>query len=79
MTDEGSRRQRLAAADAAFEAGDYRRVRALCRDLTDADDPTVQQRAGELMRRTGVDPVQVAVVVGCLVFFAAIVYLFVLS
>lgn len=79
MTEEDSRRHPLAEADAAFEVGDYRRVRELCRDLTGADDPTVRQRADDLMRRTGIDPVQVAVVLGCLAFFVAVIYLFILS
>lgn len=73
-TPEGDK---LKDAHAAFDAGDYRRVRALCDELARASDAEVVRAAVALRRRTEVDPVQIGVLVACLVFFAIIVYVYV--
>jgi hypothetical protein len=74
-TEEG---ERLRAAHRAFEVGDYRKVRALCDDLLEARDGEVSASARELRGRTAVDPVQVGIVLACLVLLGLIAYVYVL-
>lgn len=59
----------LAEARAAFDAGDFKRVRGLSAKLADSDDPETARAALELRRKTAIDPAQVAVLVMCLGFF----------
>lgn len=73
-TPEG---EKLAAAHAAFERGDYARVRELCDELREAPRDDVALAARELRKRTEVDPVQVGVVLACLVLFGIIAYTYV--
>jgi len=74
-TPEG---ERLAQAHAAFERGDYARVRELCDTLVEASADDVARAARELRSRTEIDPVQVGVVLACLVLFGIIAYTYVL-
>lgn len=74
-TPEGDR---LAQAHAAFERGDYAVVRKLCAPLVEAPQDEVARAARELRARTQVDPVQVGVVLACLVLFGIIAYTYVL-
>lgn len=74
-TPEG---ERLAEAHAAFEVGDYRRVRALCDALAEAPQEEVARAARELRRRTEVDPVQVGVILACLALFVILAYMYVI-
>lgn len=75
---DASDRTALERAEAAFEAGDYREVRRLCARIGDSSDADVRTGALDLKRRVSVDPAQVTVLLGCLAFFAVIVYLYVL-
>jgi Tfp pilus assembly protein FimV len=69
----------LARAQAAFERGDHRAVRQLCRRLEQASDPAVRTGAADLRRRLTVDPAQIVVLVSCLALFLVIVYVYVLA
>lgn len=69
---------RLRQAHRAFEAGDYVLVRELCGALSGAEDTEVSAAAAALAKRTGVDPVQIGVLVACLVFFLVITYVYAL-
>lgn len=75
-TPEGDQ---LADAHQAFEIGDYRRVRQLCRVLEQARQDDVSSAARELDARTRVDLVQVVVLCACLAFFAWIAYVYVIK
>jgi len=68
---------KLAHAHAAFAAGDYARVRRLCDELGGARRDDVAAAARDLRRRTQIDPMQVAVIVLCLILFVAIAYTYV--
>ncbi len=74
-TPEG---ERLAEAHAAFERGDYGRVRALTARLLEAPQDDVARAARDLRRRTEVDPVQIGVILACLVLFLFLAYTYVL-
>ena len=67
----------LVQAHRAFDAGDYKRLRALCEGLLEAKDEEVAGAARELRRRTEVDPVQIGVILACLVLFLVIAYVYV--
>ena len=73
-TPEG---ERLAAAHSAFDRGDYAHVRELCAPLVEAPQDDVARAARELRARTEIDPVQVGVVLACLVLFGIIAYTYV--
>ena len=75
-TPEG---ERLREAMRAFERGDYAAVRSITESLVSADgaDPEVIGAAAELRARLDVDPMQLVVLGGCLIFFAWIVYTYV--
>jgi len=75
-TPEG---EKLRAAHAAFDAGDYASVRTLTGELVDVSDREVAQSAHDLRRRVSVDPVQVAVLLACFLFFAWISWKYVFS
>lgn len=74
-TPEG---ERLAEAFAAFEVGDYRRVREVCDALVEAPQEDVARAARELRARTEVDPVQIGVLLACLALFVILAYMYVL-
>ena len=59
----------LGEARAAFDAGDFARVRALTAKLADSEDPETARAALELRRKVAIDPAQIAVLVLCLGFF----------
>lgn len=69
--------EKLAQAYAAFDRGDYARVRELCSPLQEAPQDDVARAARDLRARTEIDPVQVGVVLACLVLFAIIAYTYV--
>ena len=73
-----SPQERLVRAQRAYETGNYRQVRALCASLVSSHDEAVAAEARALIRRTEVDPVQVAVLVACLVLTGVIAYVYVL-
>ena len=62
----------LRGAWADFDVGDYRAARAAATRLASAGDTAVADSARDLLRRTGVDPVQIAFLVVCLVALAAV-------
>lgn len=68
----------LARAERAFELGDYAEVRRLCAPLVGAEAADVAAAARALVRRTSVDPVQVAVLVASFGLFLWIVFRYVL-
>ena len=68
----------LVEAWRAFEVGDYRRVRELCRGLREARRDEVARAARDLDARTRVDLVQVAALCACLAFFLWIAYVYVI-
>lgn len=69
--------QRLAKVQAAFDRGDYAQVRTLGAPLI-AEGGPLAESASALVQRTRVDPAQVGVLVGCLLFFCFIVWKYVL-
>jgi len=70
-TEDG---ERLRRAQAAFDRGDFRRVRELTDQLAAAADREVAQQAANLARAVHVDPVAVAVLSVCLIGFCAVAY-----
>src|SRR5262245_7557131 len=58
--------ERLREALRAYEVGNFVLVRARTKALANADDPAVRDAAAELAARIGIDPVQIAVIIGCL-------------
>ena len=68
----------LAEADKAFDVGDYARVRELCDAIIARGPGPAAESARALRRRTEVDPVQLAILAGCLVLFLVIAYIYVL-
>jgi len=70
----------VAALERAFGRGDFALVRRLSDDLLarpDLDAKTAEI-AGDYRRRVSTDPVQVMIVAGSLIFFALVVYIYVL-
>lgn len=76
---EPSAQAALQAAQAAFERGDFREVRRLTEPLAEAPDTDIARAALELRRRTGIDPVQIGVLLFCLGLFAWVAWKYVLS
>jgi len=74
---EPSSDDRLAQVQGAFERGDYAQVRDLAAPLV-AEGGPLGESAADLVQRTKVDPAQVGVLVGCLLFFLYIVWKYVL-
>ncbi len=74
-TPEGDK---LRSALRAFDGGDYRAVRALARELAQAEDPEVVQMAQDLSRRVAVDPVLVAVLLACAALWLVVTYIYVI-
>ena len=69
--------ERLAKLQAAFDRGDYAQVRALAAPLI-AEGGPLAESASDLVQRTKVDPAQVGVLIGCVLFFCFIVWKYVL-
>lgn len=69
---------KLREAHRAFDAGNYARVRELCRALESSEVPGVADAARDLFRRTTVDPAQIVVMVACAAVLAAIVWVWVI-
>lgn len=67
----------LGEARAAFDAGDFKRVRELTAKLADSDDPETARAALELRRKVAIDPAQIAVLILCAGFFAWICWKYV--
>lgn len=74
---ELSLEEKLGRARAAFDAGNYKLVRTLCRELEHSSASEISKSAIELRKRTDIDPVQLAVIGSCLVFFLWIVFKYV--
>jgi len=68
----------LREANAAFEAGNYARVRELTRTLSTAGDPKVVDAASQIARRIAVDPLQIGFLTACLVAISIIFYVYVI-
>ncbi|MAQ17821.1 MAG: hypothetical protein CMN30_23870 [Sandaracinus sp.] len=66
----------LGEAEAAFARGDYAAVRRLAQPLAAGDGPDATA-AADLLRRISVDPAQVGVLVGCVLFFIYIAWKYV--
>lgn len=69
--------ERLAKVQGAFDRGDYAQVRSLAAPLI-AEGGPLSESASDLVQRTRVDPAQVGVLVGCVLFFCFIVWKYVL-
>jgi hypothetical protein len=72
-TEPTEPRETLAAAERAFEAGDFATARALSSGLVSNADPEIAQRASKLRARLSIDPLQIGVLVACTLFFAWVV------
>ncbi len=70
-TPEGAALER---ALALYRIGDYRMMREVLTPLTQAKDPAIADAARGLLRRIAVDPIQLGVLVGCLLAILAIAY-----
>ena len=64
----------LQKATRAYQEGDFAATRSHCQELLGSGDPNLEAAASELMRRTGIDPVQWIVWGGCLLFFCWVVW-----
>lgn len=76
-SDEAVSDERLAKLQAAFDRGDYAEVRSLAAPII-AEGGPLAESASDLVQRTRVDPAQVGVLIGCLLFFCFIVWKYVL-
>ncbi len=75
--EEGPSDERLAQLQAAFDRGDYAEVRSLAAPIL-AEGGPLAESASDLVQRTRVDPAQIGVLIGCLLFFCFIVWKYVL-
>lgn len=75
---EGGAGKRLRAARRAFEAGDFRRLREMGREIEQAGEEEEKRAASELLRRVQVDPVMVIALLVCAALFFSIAYVYVL-
>lgn len=66
--------ERLSAAQAAFERGDFAEVRSLTKELAASLDGDTRVRARALLARVSVDPLAVGVWVVALGFFLLVVF-----
>lgn len=74
--DASSPAGRLASAVTAHDAGDYAAVRGLIADLGDGLDDKQQAELQRLRARTGVDPVQVGVLLACLALLCVVAFVY---
>ena len=76
--ENGSEESR--ALEAAFQVGNFGEVRRLSDELLSRPDLPAEiiEIAKDYRRRVGVDPVQLLILAGSLIFFAVVVYIYVL-
>lgn len=67
----------LRDARAAFEVGDYRRARELAARISRSEDREVAAAAEDVLRRTGVDQVQIAFLVACTLAILTIAWIYI--
>lgn len=67
----------LRAAWIAFEVGDYREARVLATRVARSEDRGVAAAAEDVLRRTGVDQVQIAFLVACALAILTIAWIYV--
>jgi hypothetical protein len=77
--DAPAAKDRLTRAEALFEAGNFRALRAELPALRDAGDPAMSARADQLARATSEDPAFAAVIAACLLGLFAIVARYILG
>lgn len=77
MSEATTDEQRLEEAQKAFDLGNYERMRILADALAKSETPEIREKASTLQQRIGIDPMQIAVIVGCSVFFLLIAYTYV--
>ncbi|HEX2677272.1 MAG TPA: hypothetical protein VHM19_11545 [Polyangiales bacterium] len=65
------------AAERAYEAGDFARVRELCAQLARGEDRELAAKASALRDKIAVDPLTVGLLVFCLLAFGVIVHAYV--
>ena len=65
---------RLREAHAAFDRGDFRRVREVTSELAGAGDRDVAEAAAALALAVKVDPTAIGVLVACLIGFCVVAY-----
>ena len=72
---DGPHAEALARATLAFQYGDFRQARQLATGVLDAD-PTEAERAfvAEIIKRTGMDPLALAIGLACLALFLLVLY-----
>jgi DNA polymerase/3'-5' exonuclease PolX len=75
---EGLAGERLRAARRAFEAGDFRRLREIGREIEQAGDAEEKRAARELVRRVRLDPAMLIALLVCAALFLGIAYVYVL-
>ena len=68
----------VARARAAFDVGDFKLARAHAQGASRSEDPAVRRAADDILARTRLDPVQLALFGGCLALLLGIAYWFVL-
>lgn len=67
----------LRDARAAFEVGDYARARELAARLARSEDREIATAAEDILRRTGVDQVQIAFLVACALAILTIAWIYI--
>ena len=67
----------LRDARAAFEVGDYKHARELAARLTRSEDREIAAAAEDVLRRTGVDQVQIAFLVACALAILTIAWIYI--
>lgn len=77
MSEATNDEQSLEEAQKAFDAGNYERMRTLTDALAKSETVGIREKASVLRQRIGIDPMQIAVIAGSLVFFLLIAYTYV--
>ena len=72
--DDSPEGRELRQAEVAFEVGDYRRCRELASKLASSPRPAMADAGRDLLRRTDVDPVQMAFLALCACALLGIAY-----
>lgn len=72
----GAHAEKLAECSRAFARGDFGGARRLARAVQ-RDNPSTDEQvfAGEIMRRTAIDPVALGIGLGCFLLFWLVIYL----
>lgn len=73
-TDDSPEGRALREAEVAFEVGDYRRCRELAGPLAGSPRPAIADAGRDLLRRTDVDPVQMAFLALCACALMGVAY-----